>query len=113
MAASRIFELLITVHAAIAKPIVMRSWRVNKKMQNIIKQLEEAMASIPINDYQTRLRIQNAIDYIKKSHEILIKSVGVIKQWHQADDVWDIYLNHAPEMKDIKLFLKNDDSHAA
>lgn len=34
-------------------------------------------------------------------------AISVIKQWHNADDVWDIYLNHAPEMKPFNSLLSN------
>lgn len=81
-------------------------------MNDVIKKLEEAMVSIPINDYQTRMRLSDAIDYIKQSKSVLEKAVSVIKQWHQADDVWDIYFNHSPEMKSIREFMKSG-SHAA
>ncbi len=81
-------------------------------MNDIIKKIEEAMVSIPINDYQTRIRLLDAIEYIKQSKSVLEKAVSVIKQWHQADDVWDIYFNHSPEMKPIREFMKSD-SHAA
>jgi len=32
----------------------------------------------------------------------LLKAVEVIKSWHNANEVWDIYFNNAPEMKEIK-----------
>ncbi len=44
------------------------------------------------------------------NHDILLSAlkdaVKVIKQWHSADDVWDIYFNHAPEMQSIKTALQ-------
>lgn len=43
MAANRNFELLTTVPAAIAKPIVMRSWRV--KLKSMSKELNEKIAA--------------------------------------------------------------------
>jgi len=35
----------------------------------------------------------------------LMAAIDVIKQWHGADDVWDIYFNNAPEMKPIREAL--------
>jgi hypothetical protein len=32
-------------------------------------------------------------------------AIDVIKQWHNADEVWDIYFNNAPEMKPIREAL--------
>lgn len=41
-----------------------------------------------------------------ESIDVVKKAVAVIKQWHQADNVWDIYYNHSPEMKPIRDYLK-------
>ena len=38
--------------------------------------------------------------------DALNEAVDVIKQWHNNDEVWDIYFNHAPEMKQIRETLK-------
>ena|SRR5690606_37310209 len=46
-----------------------------------------------------------ALPRIKELEEALEKATEVIKQWHKADDVWDIYFNHAPEMKPIRQAL--------
>jgi len=44
------------------------------------------------------------------SHKVLkeglAQAIEVIKQWHNADDVWNIYLNNAPEMEKIRAALK-------
>lgn len=37
--------------------------------------------------------------------EALKKAVSVIKEWHNADDVWEIYYNNAPEMREIREAL--------
>lgn len=34
--------------------------------------------------------------------EALEKAVLVITAWHNADEVWEIYYTHAPEMKPIR-----------
>lgn len=44
---------------------------------------------------------------IKELEDGLTKAVGVIKVWHRADEVWDIYFNNAPEMKTIKQLLSD------
>ncbi len=31
--------------------------------------------------------------------EAVVACVAVAKGWHAADDVWEIYYNHSPEMK--------------
>ena len=36
----------------------------------------------------------------------LENAINVIKQWHNADEVWEIYYNHAPEMKPIREALQ-------
>jgi hypothetical protein len=41
----------------------------------------------------------------EKDKIIIEKAVEIIKEWHNADAVWDIYFNHAPEMKIIREFL--------
>lgn len=38
--------------------------------------------------------------------EALQKAIEVIKQWHAADDVFDIYCSHASEMKPIWETIK-------
>lgn len=37
----------------------------------------------------------------------LLAAIDVIQQWHDADAVWGIYFNHAPEMKLIREAIKN------
>ena len=37
--------------------------------------------------------------------EALLACVAVAKAWHAADDVWEIYYNHSPEMKPIRDVL--------
>jgi len=34
-----------------------------------------------------------------------LAAIEVIKQWHNCDEVWDIYMNKAPEMKPIREAL--------
>ena len=43
----------------------------------------------------------------KELVEALRSAIEVIKQWHNADEVWDIYYNHSPEMKPIREALLN------
>ncbi len=38
--------------------------------------------------------------------DALIKAVEVIKSWHRADNVWNIYCDHSPEMQPIMKALK-------
>lgn len=42
---------------------------------------------------------------IKELEEALSQAIENIKVWHNADDVWDIYFNNAPEMKKINKAL--------
>lgn len=44
---------------------------------------------------------------IEQLREALGAAVSAIKAWHNADEVWDIYFNHAPEMKSIRTALQN------
>ena len=55
-------------------------------------------------------------DVVRQRAELLKKAVELIKTWHngeaviklgqeQADYMWDIYYNHAPEMKEIREAL--------
>jgi hypothetical protein len=37
--------------------------------------------------------------------DALLACVAVAKAWHAADDVWEIYYNHSPEMKPIRDVL--------
>ena len=37
--------------------------------------------------------------------EELLNAVEIIKIWH-SDEAWEIYYNHAPEMKNIREALK-------
>lgn len=37
--------------------------------------------------------------------DALVACVAVAKAWHAADDVWEIYYNHSPEMKPIRDVL--------
>ncbi len=45
------------------------------------------------------------------SHDALVaaleKALEVIKVWHACDEVWDIYLNHSPELKPVVAALKS------
>ena len=41
----------------------------------------------------------------KEAELLLIKAIEIIKTWHNADEVWDIYYNHSPEMKEIREWL--------
>ena len=41
----------------------------------------------------------------EKLREALIAAVECIKVWHVADDVWEIYYDHAPEMRLIRQAL--------
>jgi len=45
---------------------------------------------------------QLATDGREELEKALDAAIAVIKQWHQADEVWDIYYNNAPEMKPIR-----------
>ncbi len=59
----------------------------------------------------------------KQERELLLKAVELIKEWHngeavmklgqeQADNMWNIYYNNAPEMKEIRVALKEGGKEA-
>ena len=39
--------------------------------------------------------------------DVLAKAVSVIKQWHNADEVWELYYLNAPEMKPIRDYYQS------
>jgi len=75
---------------------------------NIAKGLKEARreAWIAAREFSAA-ELAEKDKQIEQLREALEAAVSVIKQWHNADEVWDIYFNHAPEMKPIRTALEN------
>lgn len=56
-----------------------------------------------MESYSTELRKEN-----EELKDGLNKAVEVIKQWHNRDEVWDIYFNNAPEMNPVKQLINKN-----
>jgi len=65
------------------------------------KQLEICLT----HDYIFEAMESYAKEHAKEAELLLIKAIEIIKTWHNADEVWDIYYNHSPEMKEIREWL--------
>lgn len=58
------------------------------------------------NSYYTEKSILKAMEEYTAPVVVALKeAVALIKAWHNADEVWDIYYNNAPEMKHIREVL--------
>jgi hypothetical protein len=55
-------------------------------------------------DHPDRPELTDAAEAVIELRNALKAAVEVIHSWH-GDAVWDIYINHAPEMKPIREAL--------
>lgn len=89
-------------------------WYPGKSYQRLLDVINESAPNPLVSQMQDIIHVVYE-DFPQSSpsegiDEILQKAVAVIKQWHNADEVWDIYYNHSPEMKPIREFLAGYDA---
>ena len=92
--------------------------KLREEVAKIIWEYKEPLKSQVIGDIISLFQSAQA-EAVRQHHELLKKAVELIKTWHngeavmklgkeQAEYMWNIYYNNAPEMKAIRQALSNE-----